>query len=368
MIKRLYVFANMGHLDQLPKSGGQSSARRVMDGLRKAGFEIVPIRRHRSVLQGKFKHLLETGTFAIIDSMKVFGRLLFGGRKDTAFIHLTYSASLVPYELWLTLIARALGYKSLLYLKGGKIEGYLKSGGRLSLWMFFKNLSLQSCVFLEGKSDVDLLSNRTKAKMVYFPNYIFQKDIPFHLKDKPKTNIGICYFGKIVPYKNVDVTIKTFNLLADEFNNLHLTIVGGGMAGSDYMDKVKKLIADSPYNNRIEQVGLSSYDYLKEMMQEHHFFLFPTASKCEGHSNALNEAMSQGLIPIVSNYHFNRSIVQDNRLVVDGYNPVDYAEKIRYIINHCNMDELSKQVWQLVKDNYVYENIIGRISKEIRSI
>lgn len=367
MIKRLYVFANMGHLDQLPKSGGQSSARRVMDGLREAGFEIVPIRRHRGVLQGRFYHVVETGTFAILDSLKVFGKLLVGRRKDSAFIHLTYSASLVPYELWLTLIAKMLGYKSLLYLKGGKIGDYLKSGSRLSLWMLFKNLALQRCVFLEGKSDMNLLESKTNTKLVYFPNYIFMKDLPVSIQ-KPKDRIGLCYFGKIVPYKNVDVTIETFNLLADEFKQFHLTIVGGGMAGSDYMDKIDQQIANSPFKERIEKVGLSSFDYLKKMMGQHHFFLFPTASKCEGHSNALNEAMSQGLIPIVSDYHFNRSIVKDERFVVSGYNPVDYAEKIRYILNHCNMDELSTQVCELVKDNYVYENIIGRISEELRNV
>lgn len=351
----------MGYLDQLPKSGGQSSARRVMDGLRDAGFEIVPIRRHRSVLQGKIKHVIETGVFAILDSVKVFGKLLAARRKDSAFIHLTYSASLVPYELWLTVIVEILGYKSLLYLKGGKIENYLKTGNRLSLWMFFENLSLQRCVFLEGKSDIELLREKTDTKLVYFPNYIFKKDLPFSIQ-KNKDKIGICYFGKIVPYKNIDVIIETFQLLAGEFKQLHLTIVGDGMVGSDYVEKIDKLIAKSPYSDRIERVGLSSFEYLKRMMSQHHIFLFPTQSKCEGHSNALNEAMSQGLIPIVSDYHFNRSIVQDERFVVKGYNPVDYANKIREILNNCDIDELSSQVWQLVKDNYVYENIIGRIS------
>lgn len=38
MVKRIFVFANMGFLDQLPKSGGQSSARRVMEGLKKEGL------------------------------------------------------------------------------------------------------------------------------------------------------------------------------------------------------------------------------------------------------------------------------------------------------------------------------------------
>lgn len=56
MTNKMYVFANMGHLDQLPKSGGQSSARRVMKGFEEEGMEIVPIRRHRAKLSTKAGH------------------------------------------------------------------------------------------------------------------------------------------------------------------------------------------------------------------------------------------------------------------------------------------------------------------------
>lgn len=51
-IRNIYLFANMGFLNQLPKSGGQTSARRVMEGLRQSGFKVIPIRRHRAELEG----------------------------------------------------------------------------------------------------------------------------------------------------------------------------------------------------------------------------------------------------------------------------------------------------------------------------
>lgn len=50
MVNRLYVFANMGKLDKLPKSGGKSSARRVMEGFKSEGIEIIPIRRQSIVM------------------------------------------------------------------------------------------------------------------------------------------------------------------------------------------------------------------------------------------------------------------------------------------------------------------------------
>ena len=53
MIKKFFVFGNIGKMTELPKSGGQSSARRVMQGLERMGYETVPIVRRRCVLEGK---------------------------------------------------------------------------------------------------------------------------------------------------------------------------------------------------------------------------------------------------------------------------------------------------------------------------
>lgn len=74
-IRNIYLFANMGFLNQLPKSGGQTSARRVMEGLRQSGFKVIPIRRHRAELEGKWEHRLEIGFFAIYDALKIMAKM-----------------------------------------------------------------------------------------------------------------------------------------------------------------------------------------------------------------------------------------------------------------------------------------------------
>ena len=140
MIRRIFVFANMGFLDQLPKSGGQSSARRVLEGLKEESFEVIPIRRHRAELEGRWKHQMEIMTFAVIDLFRIMGKMMMAKRKEAAFLHLTYAGTLVPYELLLTIAVRLLGYKSLIYLKGGQVlEGYT-NGSELHRWMFKKTM------------------------------------------------------------------------------------------------------------------------------------------------------------------------------------------------------------------------------------
>lgn len=368
MIKKLYIFANMGHLNELPKSGGQSSARRVMKGLQESRFTIIPIRRHRAELEGKWKHQMEIMTFAVIDLLKIIAKIAFGHRKDAAFLHLTYAGPLVPYELIITRVVKLLGYKSMIYLKGGQVLDYYKNGSERHRRLFKTTMDLQTKVFFEGMESLKLVESISNTPLVYFPNFVFEDQIPDVLLEKPKDTIGLIYFGRIAPNKNIDIILDAFEMLCRKYDNLHLSLIGGAGQRKAYAEMIDQRIAESPYKEKITRMGITPFEKIKEIMQTQHFFIFPSKEKAEGHSNSLNEAMSQGLIPVVSDFHFNRFIVGDERLVVKGYNPQDYADKIRYIIDQCDMSKLSMQMFQKVKNDYVYENVIGRITENLKNL
>ena len=135
-----------------------------------------------------------------------------------------------------------------------------------------------------------------------------------------------------------------------------------------YVDMIDKRILESPYSSKISRMGITPFEKIKVIMLTHHFFIFPSKEKAEGHSNSLNEAMSQGLIPIVSDYHFNRSIVGDDRLVVNDYNAQMYADKICEILLEGKMDQLSMQMWNRVRLNYASGKVLDNIKKEIVSL
>lgn len=50
MVKKFFVFGNIGKMTEVPKSGGQSSARRVIKGIEQMGYEMEPIVRRRAKL------------------------------------------------------------------------------------------------------------------------------------------------------------------------------------------------------------------------------------------------------------------------------------------------------------------------------
>lgn len=368
MIKKIYLFGNIGNINKLPKSGGQTSARRVMEGLRSSGFEVVPIVRHRAEFEGKIAHKLEVLTFACLDLLKIVKKLLFQKREGIVFFHLTFSGSLVPYELLISFVLKLIHVRRLMYLQGGQFMDAYQYGNFFSRWMFKKNIDMQKAVMFEGLEGMQMVQKITKTQCVYFPGYAFEKDIAKETPIRSTETINICYYGRIGPMKNVHIVIAAFDCLCNIRNNVHLTIIGGPGQSKDYVKAIDRMISHSPNQSKISRYGLSPFSFIKEKLRDQHFYLFPTHEKCEGHSNALTECMSQGVIPIVSDYHFNRSVVGNDSLVVEGYEPQKYAEKINAIIESGRIQELSEELRLRVKTLFSFEVVNRRICEVIRSI
>ena len=370
MADRIFVFGNIGYLDQLPKSGGQSSARRVMKGFRSEDIDIVPIRRHRAEINGKWGHRLEVGYFALHDLLKMIGKMLFRKRKGAAFMQMTYAGALVPYEYILATTASLMGYKNILYLQGGLVMDTYPKGGKLHKWLFKHTMDKQSLVLFEGYDALVLTKQVSDSHLMYFPSYVVDDVIPKSVPEKPSDELNLCYFGRMSPVKNPIVTLKVFELLCKRHPdmNIHLTLVGSDIIHQDYVKELDLLISQSTYKDKITRKENSPFEYLLEMMKKQHFYIFPTKEKAEGHSNALNEAMSQGLIPVASDYHFNKTIIGEDELVVKGYEPEDYADCIDQVIKEGKVQELSEKVWRRVKDNYSFSKVNKDVCDKIKSL
>lgn len=368
MIKRFYVFGNIGKMSETPKSGGQSSARRVIKGLENMGYEMIPIVRRRCVMEGKLIHFIETQSFAIIDLCKIIGHMLFGNRSCSAFLMLTYGGKLAPYELIITWVIRMLGYKSIIYMKGGQFMDFYNRGSKSYRWMVKKNMELQTQAWFEGMPSLEIVKKISSTPLVYYPNYVMEENIAKTVAERPKDKLNLCYFGRVTPEKKVDVVIKAFNLLCQRYDDVYLTIIGGSGYSEQYVRDIDTMIEESPYKNHITRKGLTPFAEIKEIMQSQHFFVFPSKERCEGHSNSLNEAMAQGLIPVVSDYHFNRAIVGDDRLIVNGYDPQTYSEKIIQIRTTMDLKELSVKMRNRVKETFSYEVVNKRIYSELKKL
>ena len=288
-------------------------------------------------------------------------------RKGAAFMMLTYAGSLVPFEFIITLVVRMLGFKSTYYLKGGKLLDTYPKGGKLHKWLFRKTINWQSLVMFEGEDSMNIVKEFATVPLVYFPNYIMDEQMrPY--AEKAAEPVGILYFGRVTPEKNAHVILEVFNILAEKHSDMHLIIIGDSTRAINYTENIAKKIVASPYHDRITKLGNSPFEVLAEAMQKSHFFIFPSHEQAEGHSNSLTEAMSRGLVPIVSDWHFNRTIVGDDQLVVNGFNPEDYAKKIDEVIRSGNWSELSQKMYDRVCTRFRERVVLDNINEELKKI
>ena len=106
-------------------------------------------------------------------------------------------------------------------------------------------------------------------------------------------------------------------------------------------------------------LGQQPFERICEELQKAHFFVFPSQEKMEGHSNSLTEAMTFGVVPVVSTAGFNASIVSNEDLVVSDINPKRYADVIEAIIKRNVWAEYSLNVYKRIKENYT-EDIVKK--------
>lgn len=361
MLENIYVFANTGNMNELPKSGGQTSARRVIRGLEQLGYRVHPIKKHRSEWKGRWAHMVEILLFAFLDLMKIIGRLMFKRRKGATFMMFTYAGSLVPLEFIITAVVKCLGHKSIYYLKGGKILDTYPTGSRLHKWMFKKIMDWQSLILFEGMESLEIVKSITHTPLVYFPNYVADDLLDLY-EEKVQEPIGILYFGRVAPAKNVHVSIEAFHLLCKKYPDIKLTIIGGSTRGLTYAKKIDEMILQSPYHDQILRLGNSSFDVLLGAMKTSHFFIFPSQEAAEGQSNSLTEAMTQGLIPIVSDWHFNKTVVGCDELVVKGFDAADYAKAIDRILSSNQIEHYSSLMRNRISKHYTESAVLENLN------
>ena len=111
--------------------------------------------------------------------------------------------------------------------------------------------------------------------------------------------------------------------------------------------------------DKVQILGQQPFERICEELQKAHFFVFPSQEKMEGHSNSLTEAMTFGVVPVVSTAGFNASIVSNEDLVVSDINPKRYADVIEAIIKRNVWAEYSLNVYKRIKENYT-EDIVKK--------
>lgn len=118
-------------------------------------------------------------------------------------------------------------------------------------------------------------------------------------ENKMNDKISLLFVGRIISRKNVDMIVRAYEKLKNEYN-LELTIVGDGPD----IDNVKKISKNVSFLGVVD----NTEDYYKKAD------IFITPSKYgEGLQGTILEAMSCGLIVVATNTKINKSLLSFGR-------------------------------------------------------
>ena len=365
MLKNIYYFANFGNLKGLPTGGGTTSSRRLRATLEKFGYNVDITNRHRPEDRSTFKGKFSKYFWICIDPILFFNKLLFKKRKESTVLFRTYTGSLLPFDFLITLAATLTGHNKIMCLAGGKAYGSYYQGSAFYKWLFRQTVRQYDEILTEGEINLKLIEEASKGKVraYYLPNFTEEGFAPEQYPAKSADSVNIMFFGRLTPEKNILLIIDVFEGLQKKYGNIHLLLVGSGP--KEYENKVKEKIDSSTWHSNIEWKPWADHGTIKEMMSEQHICLFPSAEPCEGHSNALNEAMSWGLVPIVSSNNYLPAIAGYPELVAHSFDKDEYIRIISTLIDSNRLEEFGKKAFERVRDNFTQSVVELRLKDEL---
>jgi len=217
--------------------------------------------------------------------------------------------NLMPFEVLLALSCRLLRVPLVYVVSGGAFVATHVRRGRLYRAMVGLVLKRAAVVLTEGRRDQAwIAANHPEAACLHHvPNFVAQHDTARATaiaSPPPGGALRILHASRLVPDKGVERSLALVATLRHLGLPVELHICGTGEPG--YLASLHRMADDHP-DTRFH--GQLSQTELLRLMGDCHLFSFPSANPMEGQSNALTEAMSQGLVPVFTEAGFSDDVV-----------------------------------------------------------
>ncbi len=341
--------------------GGESGNLKTLKLLEEGGYDVKLVEKPYPQGKGILKPLLYI--FQMLAYVFRFIYALAGSPKECT-IHITGFYGHLIYLEWIFVsIGRLFSRKVIYELRAGGADDFYHVGSKLYRLVFKQTILKASIVLCQGKEYQTFLKTNFSKQSVYYPNYMESQSFEQHASKILTVNksdvINLVYFGRLVSSKNVEDIIEIASLVKESGAEVKLCLIGPCKA--DYQRILERKVKSLNLVGNVQFTGKQPSEKLFSMLGESHFFIFPTKEKREGHSNSLTEAMACGVVPIVSDCGFNRSVVGNDEFVINGIDSALFANKILAVWHQENWRELSEMVRRRVENNYLDTAVKDRL-------
>lgn len=327
--------------------GGESGNKRTIKILSKLGFNVIVLNKPYPVqipLLKSFIYLFQLTKTYLKFVWKLLTLKIHSFHLSAFYFHLVY----IEYLFIVT--CKVFKLKSVYEIRAGGAESAYQNRSYFYRFIFKQTVKNATVVLCQGKEAVTFIKLITGKTALYYPNYITEDQYAsYQLNNREKASKpNLVYFGRVVPAKNITFIIDVCDKLKQVGFDFNIEIIGSLKGNDEYVNRLKSMIDHFNIADEVSMPGPIKTDNLFALLLNKHFFIFPTIEDREGHSNSLTEAMSRGVVPIVSNIGFNKSIVNDEDLVIDIFDPQLYADKIISIWQSGKWSTLSKRNYDII--------------------
>jgi len=133
--------------------------------------------------------------------------------------------------------------------------------------------------------------------------------------------------GRLSVTKRVEILIDAVDILSKQGCQILLKIAGGGQM----QPKLKQIVNEKNLDNIIEITGRIDAEDMPRIYRQNDIFI--SASKLEGMSNAMLEAMASGLPIIATRCEGTEELIAENGLVIENATAEEIAKAIKILID-----------------------------------
>lgn len=276
---------------------------------------------------------LPNWNYKLLTQIEVFLKVLkhFRGRD---IVH----SLIEPFAPGAALASRLIGAKFVMTLHGTyAIAPEKLSIEKILLWMAYKIAAITTTgsAFTETKA-----RHRIKfGECRFIPNGVDPKEF-YRLSDAGDGNY-LLTVGWLKARKGMDIFIRAFNEVKNEFPELKCKLAGG-VGNENFFDYLKLTVKENNLENRVEFLGRVSDEELLKLYNECSVFVFPARDideNFEGFPMVFYEANACGAPVITTRGFGSEYAIKDgyNGLLVEPENVEDTANAIRKILKNSDL-------------------------------
>lgn len=234
-------------------------------------------------------------------------------RPGIRILHLTAQYQTGTYREWLQYrIAKRAGLRFLLDIRAGCfVEAYEDSRRPLQRRLWSEILRGADAITVEGRRDAAWLARRFGVEATWFPNFVRSDEQERRAAatlapPAPGGPLVLVYAGQLRPEKGLAELVAACARLEARGTTVRLDLAGVGSPG---FRSELELAARELARSRVRFLGRLEHGALLDALRAAHVFVFPSRWPCEGHSNAVNEAMQMGLPVVATRQGFSEDVV-----------------------------------------------------------